>query len=328
MYRCHVCCTLIRKAGCERGTDIMARPPVTLQQRDTMLALGMVLPAIAYIVLLLGIPIVLAVLYSLNDVTTGSPVMRFVGLDNFTALLGMPDFLRSVSNTFLITSMTLIGVLILGTIQAELLVRPTRGKWLIRFLILLPWTAPASLSVIAWLWMLDSTFSPIDWILRHLNLLGHPGALFGDFDNTFWLGRSGFALFSIILVNVWRLLPLGTVIILAGLNGLPREIQEQSEIDGAGYFRRLFHIILPMLIPVFGVTILFTFVFVFSDIITVFILTRGGPANATQVLASLAFFTGVQGGSLGRGAAAALFLMPVLAAVSILILALIRRWEI
>ncbi|HEX2519210.1 MAG TPA: sugar ABC transporter permease [Castellaniella sp.] len=301
---------------------------LTLDQRDTLLAMGMVLPAILYIVLLLGVPVILAIVYSLNDVTTGSPVMRFVGLENFTALLSTPDFLRSISNTFVITTSTVIGVLVLGTIQAELLVRPVHGKWLIRFLILLPWTAPASLSAIAWLWMLDSTFSPLDWILRGLGLLGHPGALFGDFPNTYWLGRSGYALFSIILVNVWRLLPLATVIILAGLNGVPRDILEQSEIDGAGYFRRLFQIILPMLIPVFGVAILFTFVFVFSDIITVFILTRGGPANATQVLPSLAFFTGVQGGALGRGAATALFLLPVLAAISILILSLIRRREI
>ncbi len=300
----------------------------SLKQRDTLLALVMVLPAILYIVLLLGIPIVLALVYSLNDVTTGSPVMRFIGLENFTALLDTPDFLLAIRNTFVITLSTLIGVLVLGTVQAELLVRPTRAKWLIRFLILLPWTAPASLSALAWLWMLDSTFSSLDWILRGLGLLGHPGALFGDFDNTFWLGRSGYALFSIVLVNVWRLLPLGTVIILAGLNGVPRDILEQSQIDGAGYFKRMFDVILPMLIPVFGVTILFTFVFVFTDIVTVFILTRGGPANATQVLPTLAFFTGVQGGSLGRGAATALFLLPVLAAVSILILALIRRREI
>lgn len=306
----------------------MAARSLSLAQRDTWLALGMVLPAILYITLLLGIPIVLALVYSVNDVTTGSPVMRYVGLENFTALLATPDFLRAIGNTFTITTSTLVGVLILGTIQAELLLRPVRGKWLIRFLILLPWTAPASLSAIAWLWMLDSTFSPLDWVLRGMGLLGHPGALFGDFDNTFWLGRSGFALFSICLVNVWRLLPLATVIILAGLNGVPRDILEQSEIDGAGYFRRLFQVILPMLIPVFGVTILFTFVFVFTDIVTVFILTRGGPANATQVLPTLAFFTGVQGGSLGRGAATALFLLPVLAAVSVVILALIRRREI
>lgn len=301
---------------------------LTLSQRDTLLAMGMVLPAIAYIALLLGIPVVLSLLYSVSDVTTGDQTGVFVGLQNFRALFATPDFLRAIGNTFLITFATLVGVLVLGTIQAELLVRPTRGKWLVRFLILLPWTAPASLSVISWLWMLDSTFSPLDWILRGLGLLGHQGALFGDFPNTYWLGRNGLALFSIILVNVWRFLPLSTVIILAGLNGVPRDILEQSDIDGAGYFRRLFHIILPMLIPIFGVAILFVVVFAFSDIISVFILTRGGPANATQVLASLAFFTGVQGGALGRGAATALFLLPVLAAFSVVTLALIRRREI
>ena len=301
---------------------------LTLSQRDTLLAMGMVLPAIAYIALLLGIPVVLSLLYSVSDVTTGDQTGVFVGLQNFRALLATPDFLRAIGNTFLITFATLVGVLVLGTIQAELLVRPTRGKWLVRFLILLPWTAPASLSVISWLWMLDSTFSPLDWILRGMGLLGHQGALFGDFPNTYWLGRNGLALFSIILVNVWRFLPLSTVIILAGLNGVPRDILEQSGIDGAGYFRRLFHIILPMLIPIFGVAILFVVVFAFSDIISVFILTRGGPANATQVLASLAFFTGVQGGALGRGAATALFLLPVLAAFSVVTLALIRRREI
>ncbi len=301
---------------------------LTLSQRDTLLAMGMVLPAIAYITLLLGIPVVLSLLYSVSDVTTGDQTGVFVGLQNFRALFATPDFLRAIGNTFLITFATLVGVLVLGTIQAELLVRPTRGKWLVRFLILLPWTAPASLSVISWLWMLDSTFSPLDWILRGMGLLGHQGALFGDFPNTYWLGRNGLALFSIILVNVWRFLPLSTVIILAGLNGVPRDILEQSGIDGAGYFRRLFHIILPMLIPIFGVAILFVVVFAFSDIISVFILTRGGPANATQVLASLAFFTGVQGGALGRGAATALFLLPVLAAFSVVTLALIRRREI
>ncbi len=303
-------------------------PRLSLQRRDTLLALVLVLPAVVYIVLLLGVPSVLSLVYSVSDVTTGDQTGRFVGLQNFRALLATPDFLRAIGNTFLITFSTVLGVLVLGTIQAELLARPTRGKWLVRFLILLPWTAPASLSTIAWLWMFDSTFSPLDWILRGLGLLGHPGALFGDFDNAYWLGREGLALFSIILVNVWRFLPLATVIILAGLNGVPRDILEQAEIDGAGYFRRLFHIILPMLIPIFGVAILFTVVFVFSDIVTVFILTRGGPANSTQVLASLAFFTGVQGGALGRGAATALFLLPVLAAFSIVVLAVIRRREI
>lgn len=297
-------------------------------QHDTLLAVGMVLPAILYIVLLLGIPIIFAFYYSVNDVTTGGVTARFVGMENFRTLLSNPDFTGAVLNTFVITTATLIGTLVLSAIQAELLIRPFPFKWVVRFLILLPWTAPASLSVIAWLWMFDSTFSPYDWLLREFGLLGHPGALLGPFHNMYWLGRSGLATFSIILVNIWRMLPLATVIVLAGLNGVPRDIYEQAQIDGAGYFRRLFQIIFPILYPVFGITILFTFVFTFSDIVSVYILTRGGPANSTQVLTTLAFFTGVQGGSLGQGAAIALFLLPVLAAVSIVVLAFIRRREI
>lgn len=297
-------------------------------KRDTLLAAGMVLPAILYIVLLLGIPVVLAFYYSVSDVTTGGITAHFVGMANFRSLLSNPDFTGAVFNTILITTATLVFTLVLSTVQAELLIRPLPFKWVVRFLILLPWTAPASLSVISWLWMLDSTFSPFDWVLRAVGLLGHPGAALGPFQNMFWLGEPGLAMFSIILVNVWRMLPLATVIVLAGLNGVPRDIYEQSQIDGAGYFRRLFQVVFPILYPVFGVTILFTFVFTFSDIISVYILTRGGPANSTQVLSTLAFFTGVQGGSLGQGAAIALFLLPLLAAVSVVILMFIRRREI
>lgn len=300
----------------------------TLRSRDNLLALSMITPAILYIVLLLGVPVALAVFYSLSDVTTGGISARFVGLRNFIDLVHNPVFRGALYNTFIITGASLVGTLIFAIIQAELLARNFVGKWVVRFLILLPWTAPASLSVIAWLWMLDSTFSPYDWLLREVGLLGHPGALLGVFPNMYWLGRSGLAMFSIIMVNIWRMLPLGTVIILAGLNGMPRDVYEQSLIDGAGYFRRLFQVTFPMLYPIFGVAILFTFVFTFTDIVTVYILTRGGPANSTQVLPTMAFFTGVQGGSLGQGAAIALFLFPVLAAVSIIILSFIRRREI
>src|SRR3546814_14872297 len=124
-----------------------------------MLAMGMVLPAILYIALLLGIPIVLAVYYSLSDVTTGGSAVRFVGLGNFTELLHNPDFLGAVGKTIIITVMTLVATLILATIQAELLVRRFRGKWIVRFMLMFTWTHPASLSVIAWRWILDSLFS-------------------------------------------------------------------------------------------------------------------------------------------------------------------------
>ncbi|MDN5843841.1 MAG: sugar ABC transporter permease, partial [Alcaligenaceae bacterium] len=195
-------------------------------RRDTLLAAGMVLPAILYIVILLGIPIALAFYYSVSDVTTGGVTSTFVGLENFRDLLSSRDFIQAAINTTVITTVTLVATLVLSTIQAELLLRPFPFKWIVRFLILQPWTAPASLAIIGWLWMLDSTFSPYDWLLRQAGLLGSPDALLGPFQNMFWLGRPGLAMFSIILVNVWRLLPLATVIVLAGLNGVPNDIYE------------------------------------------------------------------------------------------------------
>ncbi len=299
-----------------------------LLNSDRLLAGALIAPAIIYIVALMGVPFVLSIYYSLSDVTTGGTDAPFVGLANFRALIGDPTFQQTLYNTFLLSGMTLLVVLVLGTIQAELLIRSFRGKWLVRFLILLPWTAPVSLSVIGWLWMFDSIFSPIDWSLRQAGLLGHPGALLGPATNLYWLGSGGLPMASIILVNVWRILPLGTVIVLAGLNSIPREVEEQALIDGAGYFRRLFQVTLPMMLPIFGIAVLFTFVFTFTDMVLVYILTRGGPANSTHVLTTLAFFTGVQGGSLGQGAAVALFMFPVLTALSAIVLMLIRRREV
>lgn len=297
-------------------------------RNDTALAATMIAPAILYIVVLLGVPLALSIYYSFSDVTTGGTRAVFVGLENFRELIGDPTFLRALANSFVFSVGSLVIVLVLGTIQAELLIRPLPGKWLFRFLILLPWTAPVSLSMIGWLWMYDSIFSPIDWFLRLIGLLGHPGALFGENSNLYWLGQPVLAMVSIILVNVWRILPLATVIILAGLNAIPPEINEQALVDGAGYFRRLFQITVPMVFPIFMIAVLFTFVFTFTDMVVVYILTRGGPANATQVLTTLSFFTGVQGGSLGQGAAIALFMFPVLAGLSALVLILIRRREV
>lgn len=296
--------------------------------QDTPLAVAMLAPAILFIILLVGLPLALAVYYSLSNATTGGSVVRFVGLAHFAALLRDPTFLGALGNTFLFTFGSLAVMLVLATIQAELLMRDFIGKWLVRFLILLPWTAPAALAVIGWLWLLDSTFSPIDWLLREVGLLGSVGAPLGPLPNLYWLGSPSLAMVSVILVNVWRMLPLATVIVLAGLNSIPREIFEQARVDRAGYFRRLFHITLPLLSPILMVAVLFAFVFTFADMIVIFILTRGGPANSTQVLSSLAFFTGIAGGNLGRGAAIALFLFPVLAGVSALLLSLIRRSEV
>jgi multiple sugar transport system permease protein len=133
---------------------------------------------------------------------------------------------------------------------------------------------------------------------------------------------------SIIVVQVWRMLPLATVIILAGLSSIPQDIHDAAAMDGAGFWRHLFEITLPLAVPVGVVALLFGIVFTFTDLIVVLVLTRGGPYNTTQVLASWAYFTGIQGGDLAGGAAISLFLLPVLVAVSVVFLRFARKAEV
>lgn len=295
-------------------------------ERENVLALLLILPVVLYVVVFVGFPFVMSFIYSVSNVTVGNPDFRLVGLKNFAGLIHDREFLKSLSNTFIFTFVSVGLVVVFGQILSELLMRDFRGKWFVRFLIMLPWTAPIALGTIGFLWFLDSVFSPFDWLLRALGLLGQPGDLLGPMSNLYWLGRPNLAMASVILVHVWRLLPLATVIMIAGINSIPKEITEAAQMDGAGYFRRLFQINLPLLFPVIGVTILFATFFTFTDMTVVWVLTKGGPPpNSTQVLASLAFLRSVQGGDLAQGAAIALFLFPVLAAMAIVVLRFARK---
>ncbi|MBI2881925.1 MAG: sugar ABC transporter permease [Candidatus Tectomicrobia bacterium] len=281
----------------------------------------MISPAILYIAALIGLPFLLALYYSVSDVTVGTESLRFVGLRNFKAILDTPAFWVALKNTFLFTFVSQAIVLVLGKVLALILLKDFRGKWVVRGLILLPWVAPISLGAIGWLWIFDSIYSVINWSLRGLGVFG---------PNTWpiWLGLPNLAMSAVIAVHVWRLLPLATVILLAGLTSIPKDIHDAASVDGAGFWRRLFEITIPMLLPIMGVAVLFGVVFAFTDMIVIYILTRGGPYDSTQVLASLAFFTGIDGGDLAEGAAIALFLFPLLVAVAFLMLRIARRSEV
>jgi multiple sugar transport system permease protein len=290
-----------------------------LLDRDGVLAPLMLLPSIVYIVALVAVPFFLAIAYSLSDVTVGDPSFDYVGLRNFRAVLKDPVFRRSLTNSLFITAVTMVLVLVLAKVLALVLTRDFRAKWVVRFLILLPWTTPVPLAAIAWLWMLDSLFSPIDWTLRRLGLLE---------GNLHWLGNSKLAVASVIAVQVWRIVPLAAVIIMAGLAAIPQDINDAADVDGAGFWRKLFEVTIPMTLPVTAVATLFGAVLVFTDMSVVYVLTRGGPIDATQVLPTWAFFRGIQGGDLAQGAAIALFLFPLLLAMAVLILRSVRRMEV
>jgi len=307
------------------------RPPIVppgaggrlAQVLDDEIWLGrfMIAPAVIYIVVLVGFPFVLALLYSVSSVTVGSPELSFVGLENFRGIIDTPTFWQALQNTFVFTLVSQVIVLVLAKILAMALLKDFRGKWLVRFLILLPWVAPISLGSIGWLWTFDSIYSIINWTARALGI-------FGPDTWPIWLGQPNLAMASIILVHVWRLLPLATVIVLAGLTSIPQDIHDAAEVDGAGFWRHLFVITIPLVLPILLVALLFGIVFTFTDMIVIFVLTRGGPYDSTQVLASWAYFTGIDGGDLAEGSAIALFLFPLLVAVAVVFLRLARRTEV
>ncbi|MFQ5882121.1 MAG: carbohydrate ABC transporter permease [Candidatus Methylomirabilales bacterium] len=281
----------------------------------------MIGPAIVYIIALVGFPFFLALFYSVSNITVGSVGMEFVGLENFKNVIQDSTFQRALKNTFIFALVSNALVLVLAKVLALALLKDFRGKWVVRLLILLPWVAPISLGSIGWLWILDSIYSVINWTLRAVGIFG---------PNTWpiWLGQPELAMTSIITVHTWRLLPLATVILLAGLSSIPQDIHDAAAVDGAGFWRHLFQITIPLVLPIMLVAVLFGVVFTFTDMIVIYVLTRGGPYDMTQVLASLAFFTGIDGGDLAEGAAIALFLFPVLTASAILLLRVARRAEV
>jgi multiple sugar transport system permease protein len=289
--------------------------------RQRWLGPAMFLPAVLYVVALVGVPFVLAFLYSVGDVKVGSVGYHFVGLKNFASVLKNPTFLHALRNSFLFTISSQVLVLIGANLLALVLKDAFRGRRLLRFLILLPWVAPVSIGSIGWKWILDSLYSVINWVLVRFHLVK-------QFSAPMWLGEPKLAMISVILVHTWHMLPFATVIILAGWTAIPRDIPEAAAVDGAGFFRRLFQIQIPMMLPIINVAVLFGAIFTFTDMTVIYILTRGGPYDTTQVLPSMAFFTGILGGDLAEGAAISIFLVPLLVVVAWLMLRTAHRSEI
>jgi multiple sugar transport system permease protein len=287
----------------------------------TWLGIGLLSPAVIYILGLVGLPLTLAFLYSVGDVTVGSVGYRFVGLENFRSVLQSPSFRRALLDSFVFTISTQAIVIVCANLLALALRDAFRGRSVVRFLVLLPWVAPISLGAIGWKWLLDSIYSVVNWVLASLHLVNR-------FDPPMWLGQPALAMASVIAVHAWRMIPFSTVILLAGLTSIPRDIPEAAAVDGAGFWRTHFEITLPMMRPIINVAVLFGVIFTFTDMTVVYILTRGGPYDSTQVLPSLAFFTGVLGSDLSEGAAISVFLVPILVAVAVLMLRIAHRAEV
>jgi multiple sugar transport system permease protein len=247
--------------------------------------------------LVVGVPFVWAIYLSFTDAIGGSLSGHWIGLDNFTNAWHDENFRRALRNTLIFTLASQAIVVVGAAVLSNFLVRDFRGKWIIRFLVVLPWAAPVVLSTITWLWLLDSLYSVLNWTLAELHLdhalvwlLGAVHIEEGAQVPLQWLGRPNLALVAITLVHAWRILPLQ--------------------------------------LPIALVAVLFGIVFTAVDFAVVYILTHGGPFNSTQVLPTWAYAVGIDSGSLGAGAAISLFLFPLLVLVTVGMLFFARRAQV
>jgi multiple sugar transport system permease protein len=290
-------------------------------ERRGFLATLLISPAVLFIGALVGAPLVLAVYLSFTDATAGSLSGRWVGLGNFRHQLHDPIFVDAIWHTFLFTVISLAVVVVCAGLLAHALVRRFRGRWILRFFILLPWAAPIALTAIGFLWFYDTQASIFTWFLVHLHIVSQA-------NHPTWLGTPTAAMSSIITVQAWRTIPFATVIFLAGIASIPQEVDDAAAIDGATGLRKFWYVSLPLQLPIALVAVLFGVVFTATDMIVPYILTAGGPFNSTQVLTTWAFQTGINSGNVGEGAAIALFMLPLLAFVTIGMLFFARRAEV
>jgi len=297
---------------------LQRRATTRLLEDERWLAAVLLLPTVVLLGLFIAYPFVEGVLLSVTDTRVGVPG-NFVGFQNFEALWHDSIFRTAVWNTFVYTAVATVFKLGLGLWLALLLNRHFRGKAFARAFILLPFIIPTVLSTFAWKWMFDPTFSVINWTLFRLGIIH---------ARINWLGDPNLALISVIIVNVWRGVPFYAISLLAGLQTINPELQEAAAIDGARPWQRFWHVTWPLLLPVTMVVVLFSVIQTFADFQLVYVLTGGGPANATQLFATYAYQIGVGTGLLSQGAAISLAMFPFLLIVVVVQLLYIRRVEV
>ncbi len=294
------------------------RGPVTrLLEDERWLAMLLLLPTVVLLGLFIAYPFVKGIELSVTDTKVGVPG-HFVGLQNFRDIWNDSIFRIAVWNTCLYTAVATVFKLALGLWLAVLLNNNFKGKAFTRAFILLPFIIPTVLSTLAWKWMFDPTFSVINWGLFRLGLIH---------ARINWLGDPNLALISVIIVNVWRGVPFFAISLLAGLQTISPELHEAAAIDGARAWQRFIHVTWPLLLPVTLVVLLFSVIQTFADFQLVYVLTGGGPANATQLFSTYAYQIGIGTGLLSQGATISLAVFPVLLLVVIIQLFYIRKAE-
>lgn len=278
------------------------------------------LPTAGLLVIFLTYPLGLGLWLSMTDSTIGRPG-DFIGIQNFVSLFHDPVFWMAVTNTLMYTVVATIGKFALGLWLAVLLNNNIPFRAFIRAIVLLPWIAPTVLTAIAWWWIYDPQFSIISYLL--VNVL-HLRGTYIDFLGTPWNARG-----SLVLANIWRGIPFVAIILLAGLQTISPALYEAAQLDGASGWQKFRRITVPLLMPILSVALTLSVLFTFSDFQLVYAITRGGPFNTTQLMATLAFQRAIPGSQLGEGAAIAVAMIPFLVGAALLCFYGVgqRKWQ-
>jgi len=282
-----------------------------MMRRRSVVAFAMCLPLILIVAGLIIYP----AFYSIFLSTLNKAQTRFIGLDNFSYLLGRDTFWMVVEQSAIFALSAVFFKALIGLITAHLIHNlPTKGQRKWRGMLLVPWVIPLALSTLGWWWLFDPTHSALNWVIK---LLGG--------DEIAWLSNPYWARFSVILVNVWYGAPFFLIMYLAALKSVPEQLYEAAAIDGANAWQRFVHITLPMMRNIIAITVLFSLIVTFANFDIVQIMTAGGPRNMTHVFATYAFLTGIRSGDIPLGSAVSLFMLPILAVSAIFILRGVRK---
>ena len=290
-----------------------------LRSNRNWLAFWFMLPAAAFLILFLAYPLGLGVWLSFTDARIGRSGV-FIGLENYEWLMGDSTFLLSVFNTLLYTSVASVIKFAVGLYLALLLNERLPFKAILRALVLIPFIVPTVLSAIAFWWLFDPQFSIISWSLKKMGLITANIDFLGDIWNARW---------SVIFANIWRGVPFVAITLLAGLQTVSPSLYEAATIDGATPWQRFRFITYPLLTPIIAVVMTFSVLFTFTDFQLIWVMTRGGPVNATHLMATLSYQRAILGGQLGEGAAISTAMIPfLLAAILVSWFGLQRRkWQ-
>ena len=283
--------------------------------RQSVFSWLMMAPPLLFLAALVGYPFCYGILLSLQE----RPVAHagtFVGLKNFATNFHDPIFWQVALNTFIYTGVATLLKMVGGLALALAMNQQFPLKNVMRALLLLPFIVPTVLSTVAWMWILDPAFSVLNWLLVAVGV-PKPGPS--------WLGNPILAMLSIIVINTWRGLPFYGITLLAGLQTVPPELYEAATIDGASGWQRFRYVTLPLLQPIILIVTLFSVIFTFADFQLVYVLTHGGPQNATQLFATYAFDIAMGAGQLGLGASVALAMLPALALLIVALTIYLRR---